>query len=245
MANFLRLLTGLALLPACWGVTRAFLDAIEIAAGVDGWMDPEALALIGGILAFVLAWLVLPHPVKTYVLGHELTHALWGLFFGARPSKVRVSDRGGSVQLTKSNVLITLAPYFFPFYTFVVAVVALVTSLFVRPLPCLPLWLFLVGLTWSFHVLFTLETLGRRQPDVTLYGRVFSWTFIYIVNVAIVLLWLAAMTPLTFAELREALTRRVGDAYVGVWVAACRVAGGWETASALQQGGGRYVSRSN
>ena len=214
MANFLRLLTGLALLPMCWGVSRAFFDSIVVAAGTSGWMSVEALSLLGGIAAFAMSWFALSHPVRMYVLGHELTHALGGLLFGARPSDVRVSASGGSVRLTKSNMLITLAPYFFPFYTFVVILVALVTYAFFRPLPYLPLWLFLVGFTWSFHVLFTLETLGQRQPDVKLYGRIFSWTFIFIVNVAIVLVWLASMTPLTFAELGQILLNRVVSAYV-------------------------------
>lgn len=219
MANFLRLLLGLALLPMCWGVSRAFLDAIVISAGASGWMSAEALSLLGGIAAFAMAWFALSHPVRMYVLGHELTHALWGLLFGARPSDVRVSASGGSVRLTKSNMLITLAPYFFPFYTFIVIVVALITYAFFRPLPYLPLWLFLVGFTWSFHVLFTLETLGQRQPDVKLYGRIFSWTFIFLVNVGIVLVWLALMTPLTFADLGGLLAQRIISAYVGLWSA--------------------------
>lgn len=219
MANFLRLLLGLALLPMCWGVSRAFLDAIVISAGASGWMSAEALSLLGGIAAFAMAWFALSHPVRMYVLGHELTHALWGLLFGARPSDVRVSASGGSVKLTKSNMLITLAPYFFPFYTFIVIVVALITYAFFRPLPYLPLWLFLVGFTWSFHVLFTLETLGQRQPDVKLYGRIFSWTFIFLVNVGIVLVWLALMTPLTFADLGGLLAQRIISAYVGLWSA--------------------------
>ena len=217
MANFLRLLLGLALLPMCWGVSRAFFDSIVIAAGTTGWMGPEALSLLGGIAAFALAWFALSHPVRMYVLGHELTHALWGLLFGARPSDVRVSASGGSVRLTKSNMLITLAPYFFPFYTFIVIVVALITYAFFKPLPYLPLWLFLVGFTWSFHVLFTLETLGQRQPDVKLYGRIFSWTFIFLVNVGIVLVWLALMTPLTFADLGGALANRIISAYTGLF----------------------------
>lgn len=216
MANFLRLLTGLALLPMCWGVTRSLLDAIVISAGVEGLASAETLSLLAGIVAFALSWMTLSHPVKTYVLGHELTHALWGLLFGARPSDVRVSAAGGSVRLTKSNMLITLAPYFFPFYTFVVIVVALVTYAFLRPLPCLPLWMFLIGFTWSFHVLFTLETLTQRQPDVKLYGRIFSWAFIFLVNVAIVLVWLACTTHLTFAELGGILVKRALSAYTGV-----------------------------
>ncbi len=216
MANFLRLLVGLALLPLCWGFTRALFDAIVAAAGAEGLASAETLSLLGGIAAFAFAWMALSHPVKMYVLGHELTHALWGLLFGARPSDVRVSETGGSVKLTKSNLLITLAPYFFPFYTFVVIVVALVTYAFLRPLPYLPLWMFLIGFTWSFHVLFTLETLGQRQPDVKLYGRIFSWTFIFLVNVAIVLVWLASMTPLTFAQLCGIIVSRSIAAYMGV-----------------------------
>ena len=215
MANFLRLLVGLALLPACWGVARAFWDALLAAAGRTG-LSAESLSLLGGIAAFGLAWMALSHPVKAYVLGHELTHALWGLLFFARPSDLSVAANGGSVRLSKTNLLITLAPYFFPFYTFVVIVCALVTSAFLRPLPCLPLWLFLIGFTWAFHVLFTLETLGQRQPDVKAYGRVFSWTFIFLVNAGLVLVWLAAMTPLTFAALGGFLVDRLSSAYAAV-----------------------------
>jgi hypothetical protein len=213
MANIFRLLVGILLLPACWGITRTLVDAIGAAAARTG-LSVESLSLLGGIAAFALAWMALSHPVKTYVLGHELTHALWGLVFFARPSDLKIGADGGSVRLSKTNMLITLAPYFFPFYTFVVIVCALVTAAFLRPLPCLPLWLFLIGFTWAFHVLFTLETLGTRQPDVKTYGRVFSWTFIFLVNVAIVLVWLATMTPLTFSALWDFLCDRMSSAYV-------------------------------
>lgn len=220
MASFARLLLGLLLLPACWGLLRALVDAILVGAESTGGFGVEAIALLGGIAAFALCWLALPHPVRTYVFAHELTHALWGLLFGARPSDVRVSASGGSVKLTKTNLLIALAPYFFPFYTFLVIVVALVTFAFLRPLPFLPLWMFLIGFTWAFHALFTLETLTHRQPDVKLYGRIFSWTFIFIVNLLIVLIWLASMTELSFAELGRILLSRIGGLYVslGLWI---------------------------
>ena len=171
MASFLRLLLGVALLPACWGATRVFFKAIAASAGAGDWVSAEVLSLLGGILAFTVAWFALSHPVR------------------------------------------------------VVIVCALVVYAFVRPLPFLPLWLFLVGFTWAFHVLFTLETLGQRQPDVRPYGRVFAWTFIYLVNLAIVLVWLASTTPFNFTELGLALVEDVTAAYVSVvsWTwAACR-----------------------
>ena len=220
MANFLRMILGVVLLPMCWGVVRTFCDSVMAAAGESGGITAESIALAGGMAAFALCWMAVSHPVKTYVLGHELTHALWGLLFGAMPSKLRVSSGGGSVNLTKSNMLITLAPYFFPFYTFLVIVVALITSAFIRPLPCLPLWMFAVGFTWAFHALFTLETLAQRQPDVKLYGRIFSWVFIFLANVALILLFLASTTSLTFAQLGGFLVHRVIAAYVGVGLAA-------------------------
>ena len=214
MANFLRMMIGLTLLPACWGFVRAFADSLVAAAG--GGISYESVSFLGGIAAFALCWLALSHPVRTYVLGHELTHALWGLLFGARPSNVKVSAAGGSVRLTKTNILIALAPYFFPFYTFVVIVVALVTYAFLRPLPCLPLWMFMIGFTWAFHILFTCQTLAQDQPDVKTYGRIFSWVFIFIANMAFILVWLAAMTPLTFAQLAGSLLNRTVSAYVAV-----------------------------
>ena len=220
MANFLRMVLGVLLLPMCWGVVRAFCDSVMAAAGESGGITAESIALVGGMAAFALCWMAVSHPVKTYVLGHELTHALWGLLFGAMPSKLRVSAAGGSVNLSKSNMLITLAPYFFPFYTFLVIVVALITSAFVRPLPCLPLWMFAVGFTWAFHALFTLETLAQRQPDVKLYGRIFSWVFIFLANVVLILVFLASTTSLTFVQLGGFLLNRIIDAYVGVGLAA-------------------------
>jgi hypothetical protein len=225
IAGAARCLLGFALLPACWGVARTLGDAVVAAAGAAGGLSVEAVSLLSGMVAFALCWMTISRPVRTYVLGHELTHALWGLLFGARPSDVRVSATGGSVKLTKSNFIITLAPYFFPFYTFIVIVAALITSAFLRPLPFLPLWMFLIGFTWAFHVLFTLETLTLRQPDVKLYGRVFSWTVIFIVNVAFVLVWLAATTSLTFVQLGGFFAARLGAAYAataGVVWRACR-----------------------
>lgn len=220
MANFLRMILGVLLLPMCWGVVRAFCDSVMASAGESGGITAESIALVGGMAAFALCWMAVSHPVKTYVLGHELTHAIWGLLFGAMPSKLRVSASGGSVNLTKSNMLITLAPYFFPFYTFLVIVVALITSAFIRPLPCLPLWMFAVGFTWAFHALFTLETLAQRQPDVKLYGRIFSWVFIFLANIALILVFLASTTSLTFVQLGGFLLNRIVDAYVGVGLAA-------------------------
>ena len=216
IASVFRTLLGIALLPACWGAVRAVVDALRLSSRSDLVFSAESLSFLGGIVAFALCWVTFGRPVRVYVLGHELTHALWGLLFGARPSKVRVTKSGGSVLLTKTNFLITLAPYFFPFYTVVVILLAVLVSLFVRQLPLLPAWTFAVGFTWAFHVLFTLGTLSEHQPDIARYGRLFSWTFIFLVNVSIVLAALAATTLVSFPETWRLVSSHVSSAYVGV-----------------------------
>lgn len=216
MAGFLRLLFGLVLLPACWAAMSALFKVVVFASKSETACSVEAFSLLGGMAGFALCWMTISKPMKTYVLGHELTHALWGLLFGANPHDVKVSESGGSVKLSKTNFLITLAPYFFPFYTFVVIVAALITYAFLRPLPFLPLWFFLVGFTWAFHVLFTLQTLTERQPDIKLYGRVFSWVVIFLANVALILVFLTMTTSFTFVQLGFLLLDRIITAYWGI-----------------------------
>lgn len=190
LIKFLRALLGLALLPTCYALARSFcLVLLNSNAPLV-----EGSCLLAGIVVFIICWFIFPHPVKAYVFGHELTHVIWGLLFFAKPSKFKVGSKGGSVNLTKTNVLITLAPYFFPFYTFLIIAIALIVELFVEPLPFIPLWLFMIGLTWAFHVFFTFETLCQSQPDIIVYGKMFSWPFIFIVNAIFVLLWVGVVT---------------------------------------------------
>ena len=214
MKAFLRFLLGILLLPLCWALARTFVCLVLMPTSNSLGFTAQGVSFCGGIAAFIFVWLALPRPMRTYVLGHELTHALWGLLFGAVPSDIRVTPEGGSVKLTKTNVWITLAPYFFPFWSFVVILVALVTLAFVRPLPWLPLWFFMIGFTWAFHVFFTLDSLTLHQPDIREYGRFFSWVFIFIANFIIMLIWICLVTEVTFVETGSYLLGATVDAYL-------------------------------
>ena len=226
MAGLLRFLLGVAGLPLAWGLTGACGAVFR---GMPVFEDArfplgDVSFLVGFVLCFVL--LLVCQPVRLYVLGHELTHALWGLVFGARVSNLRVGLRGGSATLTKSHVLITLAPSFFPFYTFLVILAALVARCFVSPLPAVPAWLSAVGATWCFHLFFTLRSLGQRQSDVEEYGRVFSYVFIWIFNVAGVAVALTAASGLAWGTCGRLVAGHVQAAYAfvgtaGIWLYEC------------------------
>lgn len=194
----LKFLTGLALLPFCWAATLSLVALIQ-ALRVDGLDEVPRSAwwLLGGFLLWLFLFATMPRPMRTYVLGHELTHAFWALLMGARVSRLRVSARGGSVNVSKTNWIITLAPYFFPFYTVLVLVLYLVLSRFLDLRTYEPFWLALVGLTWSFHLTFTIAILLLRQPDIQEHGRVFSYTVIYLLNILGVGLWIVGVASPT------------------------------------------------
>lgn len=217
MLRFLRFLIGATLVPLCIAVTMALLDLLRlIPAKSHSLISPESTWLLTGYFLWLGMWFFLPRPVRAYVVAHELTHALWGLLFGARVSGLRVSDKGGSVRLSKSNMLITLAPYFFPFYTILVILLRAAIVFFVPQVPYPLLWLFLVGLTWGFHVTFTVQSLMISQPDVLEYGRLFSYTIIYLFNLTGVGIWIVCTTSLAFGDFFSAVLLHTFSVYASI-----------------------------
>jgi hypothetical protein len=134
------------------------------------------------------------------VLAHELTHAVWGMLFGAKVGKMKVGKKGGHVMLSKSNFLIALAPYFFPFYTGLVIALWYAAGFFIDLNAYEAWWLAAVGLTWGFHVTFTVYILSQSQPDVQENGRLFSYVIIYLANLLIVALWMILIGSPTFSN---------------------------------------------
>lgn len=206
----LRWVLGLCLIPMGLAATHtvyrlACLTQPESLRAVP----PTAWALIGGFVFWLFLYATLPRPMRSYVLAHELTHALWGWVMGSRVSRLRVKQDHGSVTLSKSNIWIVLAPYFFPFYTVCTVALYGMVNLFVDMHAYALLWLGLVGLTWGFHVTFTINTLLQRQSDILQYGRLLSYALIYMLNVLGVGLWIVAVTPVTLDDLVAGLGRDV------------------------------------
>ena len=202
-------------MPLCVAVTMALLDILRRIPSSGSLISPETIWLLTGYFLWLGMWLFLPKPVRAYVVAHELTHALWGLLFGARVSNLSVSAKGGSVRLTKSNMFITLAPYFFPFYTILVILLRLLVGCF-TDVPYPLVWLFFVGLTWGFHVTFTVQSLMVRQPDILEYGRLFSYVIIYLFNLTGVGLWIVCTTPITLGVFASVLATHTVAVYASV-----------------------------
>jgi len=199
--KFVRILAGIFLLPCCVAVSRTFyLLAPAINSG-----QPGAVVFWGaigsGLVLWALVFVFLPAPTRSYILAHELTHALWGGLMGASLLGMRVSKSGGNVKLTETNVFVVLAPYFFPLYTVLAMTAYFLASVFWDLQKYFPCLLGVMGFTLGFHVFFTVSALGTRQPDIEPYGRLFSFTLIYFMNVFVVCLLLAMVSPVSVGGL--------------------------------------------
>lgn len=210
----LKFLVGVALLPVCYAAARTLADLLLILRPGSLSMIPGTTwALIGGFLFWLAFWVLMPMPVRTYVLAHELTHALWGALLGAKVSRLSVSRRGGSVQLSKTNFLITLAPYFFPFYTFLTLAAYGTLSLFYDLDHYKPFWAALIGLTWGFHVTFTFTALGQHQTDIQDTGPLFSYAVILCLNLLGLCIALVAVAPPTLDDLDARMRYHLSSLY--------------------------------
>jgi hypothetical protein len=217
MWKFLKMLIGIGLVPLAYAASVAvyFLYQTSIESNLgSGW---EGWALPIGFLAWVGVFFLLPRPIRTYVLAHELTHALWALLMGGRIGKMKIGKSGGHVELTKTNFIITLAPYFFPFYTVLVIAVYYLSGIWLDVETYRLWWLAAVGFTWSFHITFTIQMLSEHQPDIQEHGRIFSYLTIYIMNLLVIGMWMIIMGAPRFISFGDLLGRETATAYHFAW----------------------------
>ena len=180
LKRFGMILLGLALVPFCIG----YAWELSSAAVTVAWEPLVPYWFVGGFLGYLVVHFLFRKPILAYVVGHELTHALFALLFGGSVRSFKASERGGQVEITKSNFIITLAPYFFPLYT----VLALIAVRIARAAdaPSWEPWLVLLaGATFAFHIVLTFLFLRTDQNDIAEHGAFFSYPLIFLFNVVL------------------------------------------------------------
>jgi hypothetical protein len=173
-------LLGITLLPFCVGF--AWQLTVTLVNIVYRPLVPYWFA--GGFILYSIIHFLFKKPILSYVVGHELTHALFALLFGGSVKAFHATEKGGQVHLTKSNFIITLAPYFFPLYTFF----ALIAYWLARAAdaPLLDPWIVLAaGAAFAFHIILTLIFLQTDQNDIREHGAFFSYPLIFLFNIVL------------------------------------------------------------
>jgi len=190
MPKWAKFIIALALLPVCGGAARALWMVLRAGYGADTVWVP----LLAGAACWVVIFLLLPKPMWLYVLGHELTHALWTWLFGGQVKRLKVTSAGGHVVITKTNFLIALAPYFFPFYAIVVILLFAVGHWIWNWHGYLVYFHLAVGAAYAFHVTLTGHALQTQQTDITSQGWLFSAVVIFLGNVCGLLFGIPLLT---------------------------------------------------
>jgi hypothetical protein len=181
--KWVKMIIAIALLPLCAGAASALWTLVR----QSGQADLTWVPLLAGAACWVVAFLLLPKPMWIYVFGHELTHAVWTWACGGSVKKFKATSEGGHVVVTKTNFVIALAPYFFPFYAVLVVAGFLICHQIWDWQHYLVWFHLLLGAAYAFHVTLTLHILQTRQSDITQQGYLFSAVIIFLGNVLVLL----------------------------------------------------------
>ncbi len=204
---------GLLLLPACFGVAYSTIHQIVH----SGDFRRSIVFFFIGCASYLTFFLAFRKPLRPYLLGHELTHALWVFLFRGKVHEIRLSSQHGQIKATKRNTLIALAPYFFPFYTILLIAAYLVASVWIDFGDYFRFVVFALGFTWSFHLLLNLFVLHRGQEDVRLSGSFFSLVLIFLFNFLVFGLLMAFVSDgISFRDYLSRLTQDVLSFYTAV-----------------------------
>jgi len=190
MQKWSKTIIAILLLPFCIGAVQALFKVLA----QTGQADTIWVATAGGAACWLAVFLLLPKPMRIYVFGHELTHALWTWAFGGKVKKFKATSDGGHVVVTKNNFMIALAPYFFPLYVVLVVGCFVMGHLLWGWTRYLVWFHLLVGAAYAFHITLTWHILQTRQSDITSQGYFFSAVIIFLGNIGVLLIGVPLLT---------------------------------------------------
>jgi len=194
--RWVKALVGFFLLPLAWVGTKTFFGALAWATlEKKFWLAEEFWFFALGAILWMLIFWTLPRPMRIYVFGHELTHALTVWLMGGKVEELEVRHDGGHVLADKVNTWIALSPYFIPLYSVCVLLAYCLLALFFDPEPFYRWMLAALGFTWAFHFSFTCWMIPKGQSDLAYGGYFFSLVIIYLANLALLSVLLIFGSP--------------------------------------------------
>ena len=133
---------------------------------------------VGGFVLWIFFALFFRMPSSIYVFAHEWTHALFVKLCGGQVKKISVKSDRGFVLSDRSNFLIALAPYLFPFYAVIWSLGYLGMSLLL-PMHPYQVWFWTgFGMCLGYHWTMTGHMLTTHQTDFSSQGYFFSFVLI-------------------------------------------------------------------
>ncbi len=147
------------LLPWIYAFTVAFINESKL---VEGNLN----SFIIGIISFLVVYLFIYEPAEIYQRGQKITEATFRFL----------------------SPLVKVASFVVPIYSIIVFVLYILMSVFIKSDRLLGLFMFLIGFSIMLHLVFSARTLHSRKDDFLMIHYLFSFGFIYIINIALLAL---------------------------------------------------------
>lgn len=155
--GIIKLILGVCLLPFVYSVTVAFLNELSLLEKTISHY------FFGGIIGFLIIYLFIYEPTIIYNKGQKILEAIFRFF----------------------TPLVKVAPYLLPIHTIILFFIYSLYSLFSKSFGSVKYFVLLFGFSIGLHLVFSAKSLRSRQSDFLKANYIFGFSFIYIVNLAI------------------------------------------------------------
>ena len=156
----LKFLIILFLLPWVYSFSSAFIIEAQII------KKPFLDSFLWGVVSFVIIYLFFYAPTAIYKKQQLVTEATFRFI----------------------SPLVKFAPFLLPIYSIGLFALYCLISLFIKSSLTLLYFMFLIGFSFIFHLVFTAKILHSRKGDFLMINYLFSFGFIYIINIVILAL---------------------------------------------------------
>lgn len=190
---------GLLLLYEGWPVIQRFYEIISrykwVGVGIAVYAliyylthkYRKSVKTIGGNMDFM----------ETF--SHELTHAIMAISCMRKITSFHVEKKNGVVWMSGGKwgeAIITLSPYCVPIFTIIMLFLwSLVATRSLVANDGLMSFDIIIGMTLAFHVLCFWSQTGDFQSDIKTFNKYFSYTFIWILRLLMLLIILLCYMP--------------------------------------------------
>jgi hypothetical protein len=160
--DIIKLVLGICLLPFVYSCTIAFLNQIKL---IDSLLQNYFWS---GVIFFLLVYLFVWEMSWVYERGHKLLELVFSFF----------------------QPFVKVAPYLLPIYTVVIFIVYLILAAFIKNAWLTNYTMFLFGFSIILHLVFSSKAVRFKKGDILKSNYIFGFSFIYIVNLSILALFL-------------------------------------------------------
>jgi len=165
--GILKFILGILLLPFVYSFTVSFIiECAKLTKTVNTYF-------CSGIISFLLVYLFVYEPLNLYNKGQKILEAVFRFF----------------------TPLVKVAPYLLPIYSIILFAGYFLYALFDKSPAAVNWFVFFFGFTVALHLVFSAKSLRARQNDFLKANYIFGFSFIYILNIAL----LAAVFSLMFS----------------------------------------------